>query len=129
MSRQRRWTLGLAAIAVVGLVSGGIAASPPAQAAPGCTVSYTKSSEWQGGFGASVSITNLGDPVSGWTLEWSYAAGQQVGQHWNADITQSGALVTAKNVSYNGSIATGAKVEFGFNGTSTSTSTNPDPTA
>jgi glucuronoarabinoxylan endo-1,4-beta-xylanase len=26
------------------------------------------SSQWQGGFGASVSISNLGDPVSGWTL-------------------------------------------------------------
>ena len=30
------------------------------------------------GFGASVNVTNLGDPINGWTLTWSFSAGQQV---------------------------------------------------
>ncbi|MEU0880879.1 family 43 glycosylhydrolase [Lentzea sp. NPDC005914] len=113
------------ALAALTLVAGGLAASTAAQAAPGCSVTYAKTSEWQGGFGASVSITNTGDAISGWNLEWTYTDGQQVGQHWNAVITQSGNQVSARNASYNGSVPTGGKVEFGFNGTFTSA--NPDP--
>src|SRR6186713_2356566 len=67
-------------------------------AAAGCQVSYTVSSQWQGGFGASVAVTNLGDPINGWTLRWSFGAGQTVGQAWNATVTQSGAAVTAAGV-------------------------------
>jgi beta-xylosidase len=116
-----------ATLAALTLVAGGLAASTAAQAAPGCSVTYTKTSEWQGGFGASVSITNTGDAITGWTLEWTYATGQRVGQHWNAEITQSGGAVSARNVAHNAAIPAGGKVEFGFNGTFTSA--NPDPTS
>ncbi|GAA3929241.1 hypothetical protein Aau02nite_80000 [Amorphoplanes auranticolor] len=112
--------------AAVGLAAAGVAATLPAHAAAaGCSVSYTVTSQWQGGFGAAVAVTNLGDPVNGWTLGWSYSAGQQVTQAWNATVTQSGAQVTARNVSYNSTIATGATVSFGFNGSSTGS--NPPP--
>ena len=85
------------------LASAAVAVALPAgAAAAGCSVDYAVSSQWQGGFGANVTITNLGDPVSSWTLSWSYGAGQTVTQAWNATVTQSGAAVTAKNVSYNG---------------------------
>ncbi|BCJ47902.1 alpha-N-arabinofuranosidase [Actinoplanes ianthinogenes] len=105
-----------------------VAAMPPADAATaGCSVGYTISSQWQGGFGANVSITNLGDPLSSWTLTWSYGAGQTVTQAWNATVTQSGSAVTAKNVSYNGSVGTGASVSFGFNGSWTGS--NPVPSS
>ncbi len=82
----------------------------------GCSVKYTVSSQWSGGFGANVSVTNLGDPVSSWTLTWSFGAGQQVTQAWNATVTQSGSNVTATSVSYNGSLGTGGSTSFGFNG-------------
>ncbi|WP_433727942.1 cellulose-binding domain-containing protein [Actinoplanes sp. CA-051413] len=95
-------------------------------AAAGCQVSYTVGSQWQGGFGASVAVTNLGDPINGWTLRWSFGAGQTVGQAWNATVTQSGATVTAAGVSYNAALATGASASFGFNGTWTGS--NPVPT-
>src|SRR5690242_13246889 len=114
-----------ATLAALTLVAGGLAASTAAQAAPGCSVTYTKTSEWQGGFGASVSITNLGDAIDGWTLTWLFTGGQQVGQHWNATITQAGTTVNAKNVDYNAAIPTGGKAEFGFNGSFTSA--NPTP--
>ncbi|WP_211268909.1 cellulose-binding domain-containing protein, partial [Actinoplanes subtropicus] len=96
-------------------------------AASGCQVSYTVSSQWQGGFGASVAITNLGDPIDGWTLRWSFGAGQTVSQAWNATVTQSGAAVTAVSMSYNAALATGASTSFGFNGGWTGS--NPVPTA
>lgn len=43
-----------------------------AQAAPGCDVTYT-TSDWtsspgQGGFTASVTVKNTGDPITSWNL-------------------------------------------------------------
>jgi len=110
------------------LASTAVAAALPAgAAAAGCSVDYAVSSQWQGGFGANVVITNHGDAVSGWTLTWSYGAGQAVTQAWNATVTQSGAAVTARNVSYNGAIPTNGTASFGFNGSWTSS--NPAPTS
>jgi hypothetical protein len=97
-----------------------------AHAAAGCQVSYTVSSQWQGGFGASVAVTNLGDPINAWTLRWSFGPGQTVSQAWNATVTQSGAAVTAASLSYNAALATGGSASFGFNGAWTGS--NPVPT-
>ncbi|MET8234646.1 cellulose binding domain-containing protein [Micromonospora sp. NPDC005298] len=100
-------------------------AAPAGAAAAGCSVDYSVSSQWQGGFGANVTITNLGAPVSGWTLTWSFDAGQTVQQAWNTSLTQNGATVTARNVDYNGAIATNGTASFGFNGSWTGS--NPAP--
>jgi non-reducing end alpha-L-arabinofuranosidase len=97
--------------------AGGIAATATsAQAAAGCRVDYTVTNSWSGGFGAAVTITNLGDPINGWQLSWSYTAGQTVTQLWNGSVQQSGSQVTVTNASYNGAIATGGSANFGFNG-------------
>lgn len=119
----------LSAVALV-LLTGGIAvtATVADAATTGCRVEYKITNQWQGGFGGDVTVTNLGDAVSSWTLAWTFgAAGQGVTQAWNATVTQVGAAVTAKNVSYNGAIASGGTANFGFNG-AWSTS-NPAPTA
>ncbi|MGC4812150.1 non-reducing end alpha-L-arabinofuranosidase family hydrolase [Micromonospora sp. DT228] len=128
MTRSRYTNVGLASAGVALLVSATVVAALPAgAAAAGCSVNYTVPSQWQGGFGANVAITNLGDPVTSWTLTWSYAAGQTVTQAWNTSLTQSGSAVTAKNVSYNGAIGTNATMSFGFNGSWTGS--NPAPTS
>ncbi|WP_433796879.1 cellulose binding domain-containing protein [Actinoplanes sp. CA-252034] len=88
----------------------------PAAAAAGCAVKYTVTSQWQGGFGADVAVTNLGDPLTGWTLTWNWPAGQSVTQAWNTTLTQSGSAVTARNAAFNGAVATNGTVSFGFNG-------------
>ncbi|MDQ7908311.1 cellulose binding domain-containing protein [Phytohabitans sp. ZYX-F-186] len=127
MKRPRVTTAALVSAGAVALASTAVAAALPARAAAaGCSVNYTVSSQWQGGFGANVTITNLGDPVTSWTLTWSYSAGQTVTQAWNTALAQSGAAVTARNVGYNGSIATGGTASFGFNGSWTGS--NPAPT-
>jgi len=84
-----------------------------------CHVSYTISSQWQGGFGAAITIGNTGTTaISKWTLTWSFANGQTITQLWNGTETQSGANVTVTNLSYNGSIPAGGNVSgMGFNGT------------
>ncbi|MEU8261641.1 cellulose binding domain-containing protein [Micromonospora sp. NPDC048999] len=121
---MRRRTLALAAATTVAF-GACILTALPASAATGCSVRYTVSNQWPGGFGADVAITNLGSPVTAWTLVWSYSAGQKVTEAWSATVTQSGSQVTAKNVSYNGSLATNASTSFGFNGSWTSS--NPLP--
>ncbi|WP_430781514.1 cellulose binding domain-containing protein [Actinoplanes sp. G11-F43] len=97
-------------------LAAGVLVATTASAAAGCRVDYTITNQWQGGFGASVAVTNLGDPINGWTLRWSYANGQSVTQAWNATVTQSGTQVTAVNAGFNGAITTNASVSFGFNG-------------
>ncbi|MFI5896216.1 non-reducing end alpha-L-arabinofuranosidase family hydrolase [Actinoplanes sp. NPDC051513] len=128
MTKRRATQAALTSVAALLLVSGAVAVALPAgAAAAGCSVNYTVSSQWQGGFGAGVTITNLGDPLTNWTLTWSFGAGQTVTQAWNTSLTQSGSAVTAKNVSYNGSVATNGTVAFGFNGSWTGS--NPAPTS
>jgi hypothetical protein len=119
-----RWTV--AAAAAAALAATGLVTATAAHAAAGCQVSYSITSQWQGGFGAAVTLTNLGDPLTAWTLTWSFTTGQSVTQAWNTTLTQSGTAVTAKSVSYNGSVATGGTASFGFNGAWTSS--NPVPT-
>ncbi|SDT53453.1 non-reducing end alpha-L-arabinofuranosidase family hydrolase [Actinoplanes derwentensis] len=127
MTRSRSVRAGLAAAALV-MASAAVAVALPAgAAAAGCSVKYTVSSQWQGGFNADVSLTNLGDPLSGWTLTWAYGAGQKAVQGWNATVSQSGTTVTAANVAYNGSVPTNGSVAFGFTGSWTGS--NPVPPA
>ncbi|MEU8171143.1 cellulose binding domain-containing protein [Micromonospora sp. NPDC049004] len=117
----------LAASTAAAVVAGTVGTVVASAAAVGCRVDYQVSNQWQGGFGASVTITNLGEEVNGWALTWSYAAGQQVTQAWSATVTQSGAQVTARNVDYNGALATNGTASFGFN--ASWTSSNPAPTS
>ncbi|MBL6279633.1 cellulose binding domain-containing protein [Micromonospora fiedleri] len=108
----------VAMVATLATIGGGAIVVTAAQAAVAvaCRVDYRVTSQWSGGFGADVTITNLGDPVNGWKLTWAYPAGQRVVQAWNATVTQTGTQVSATNVSYNGVLATGAGAAFGFNG-------------
>ncbi|MEG3632834.1 non-reducing end alpha-L-arabinofuranosidase family hydrolase, partial [Micromonospora palythoicola] len=127
MSRSRQVNAVMASLGATLLASTALVVAMPASAAAaGCSVNYTVSSQWPGGFGANVTITNLGDPLISWTLTWSFGAGQTVTQSWNTTLTQSGAAVTARNVSYNGTIPTNGTTSFGFNGSWTSN--NPTPT-
>ncbi|MEU4237178.1 cellulose-binding domain-containing protein [Actinoplanes sp. NPDC026619] len=117
------------ALAVAGLVAGAgliVAAASTASAATACAVDYTLNS-WSSGFTADVKVTNNGSALSSWTVGWSFAGNQQITSAWNATVTQSGTAVTAANVAWNGSLATGAATSFGFQGTYSGT--NAAPTA
>jgi hypothetical protein len=119
------------AAAVAGIVvAAGVAAASlatAANAASGCGISYTTSS-WSGGFTANISITNLGSPLTSWTLGFTLPGGEAVGQGWSATFSQSGQNVAATNVSYNGSLATNASTGLGFNGTFSGATYPGDPT-
>ncbi len=122
---RRRITVALMTVLSVGLLT---AADPPASAATGCQVAYTVAGQWSGGFTADVKITNLGDPITGWKLTWTFGAGQTVSQAWNATVAvASGGAATATNASYSPGIPTGGTAAFGFNGSWNGS--NPVPTA
>ncbi|MCX3059682.1 glycoside hydrolase family 6 protein [Streptomyces sp. GXMU-J5] len=94
-------------------------------AATACSVDYTIQNQWDGGFTTAVTITNNSAALSGWNLTWSFSGDQKVSSGWNAQISQSGADVTAENETYNAALATGGTVSFGFNGTFSGTNTVP----
>ncbi|MEU8261382.1 cellulose binding domain-containing protein [Micromonospora sp. NPDC048999] len=125
---SRRRTALLAAASAATLLAGVLTTVAAAAATVACRVDYQVTNQWGGGFGADVTVTNLGDPVNGWTLTWSWTAGQQVTQAWNATVTQSGAQVAARDAGYNAAIGTGGTAAFGFNGSWNNTS-NPAPTS
>ncbi|MER7890702.1 glycoside hydrolase family 6 protein [Micromonospora sp. NPDC094482] len=111
------------------LVAGGLVTIPVtvAHAATQCDVAYS-TNDWPGGFTASITIKNIGDPINGWTLGWTFPnSGQRVQQGWSAEFTQTGSQVTARSLSYNGSLATGASTSLGFNGAWSGS--NPKPTS
>ncbi|WP_433572419.1 glycosyl hydrolase family 18 protein [Streptomyces sp. CA-251247] len=113
---RSRATAGLTALllplaAMVGLAS-------PAEAAPSATATYAKTSDWGSGFEGKWTVKNTGTTsLSSWTVEWDFPAGTAVTSAWDADVTSSGNHWTAKNKAWNGSLAPGASVSFGFNGT------------
>ncbi|MFE7748930.1 glycosyl hydrolase family 18 protein [Streptomyces sp. NPDC057428] len=97
--------------AMVGLAS-------PAEAATSATATYVKKSDWGTGFEGQWTVKNTGTTaLSSWTIEWDFPSGTAVGSAWDATVTSSGTHWTAKNVGWNGSVAPGASVSFGFNGT------------
>jgi cellulose 1,4-beta-cellobiosidase len=121
--RNRAATTVALLVAAAGLATGQAAT---AHAAVACDVAYS-TNDWQGGFTANVTLKNLGDPLTNWTLGFNFSAGQQLQQGWSATWAQSGTAVTAKNLDWNGALATGASTSIGFNGSSTGS--NPKPTA
>ncbi|MFC7709282.1 arabinofuranosidase catalytic domain-containing protein [Micromonospora lupini] len=122
--RHRRSAL-IAGAATLVLVGAALTQTGAAAAAAGCQVTYSVSSQWQDGFGANVTATNLGDAVNGWRLTWSFTAGQTITQLWNGSFTQAGGDVAVTNAPYNAGIPTNGSTSFGFNGSWTGS--NPAP--
>ncbi|MER5194779.1 endo-1,4-beta-xylanase [Streptomyces sp. NPDC002755] len=102
---------------------GGTTTPPPTGA---CTAAYSVGSQWNTGFTGNVTISCSGAALSSWKVTWTYGAGQQITQAWNAGCTQSGAAVTCVNASYNGTVTDGGSVSFGFN--ANWSGSNPVPT-
>ena len=108
-----------AAFVVTGLVA---TAAPAAAATSGCSVAYQNLNAWQssptsGGFNTTLAITNLGDPISHWTLTFTPPSGQTVTSGWNATFTLT-STISATDIGWNGAIASGAtNATVGMQGT------------
>ncbi|MFY1694859.1 MULTISPECIES: PQQ-dependent sugar dehydrogenase [unclassified Solwaraspora] len=100
--------------------------APPTTAPPasGCSVSW-QVNQWGNGFTADVRVTNRGASVTGWTLTWTFPGNQQITNGWNAQVSQSGQRVTARNAAWNGNLPANGTVSFGFQ--ATYSASNPRP--
>ncbi|MFE2550579.1 glycosyl hydrolase family 18 protein [Streptomyces sp. NPDC059355] len=98
-------------------IAGLVALAGPAEAAASATATYTKVSDWGTGFEGKWTVKNTGTTtLTSWTVEWDYPSGTTVTSAWDATVTSSGTHWTGKNVGWNGTLAPGATISFGFNG-------------
>jgi poly(3-hydroxybutyrate) depolymerase len=73
---------------------------------------------WNNGLTANITVTNTGSSaVNGWSVTFTLASGQTITGGWNATYSPTSGQVTARNAGYNGTIAPGASVSFGFQAT------------
>ncbi|GAA4709535.1 cellulase family glycosylhydrolase [Phytohabitans rumicis] len=103
----------------------------PTTGSPGgrtCSATYAIVGQWQGGFQGEVRVTAGSQAITGWTVNWTFANAQRVTQSWNAQVTSSGNSVTARNMTYNGSLGAGATTNWGFIGSWTGTNSVPSVT-
>ncbi|MBE5965567.1 MAG: 1,4-beta-xylanase [Lachnospiraceae bacterium] len=73
-------------------------------------------SDWGSGATVTITIKNNGtSTVNGWNLKFTFPGNQKITNAWSCSYTQSGASVSIKNDSYNGTIPVGGSVSIGFN--------------
>ncbi|CND72298.1 chitinase [Mycobacterium tuberculosis] len=120
---------GRRAIALAGAATLAVATAlltaPPASSAGTVTATCKKGSDWGTGFDGTCTITNgTGTAVNGWKLEADMPSGTSVGNVWDATKAVSGNHYTFTNASWNGTIAAGASIGFGFGGSGSGWFTN-----
>ncbi|MET9151955.1 glycoside hydrolase family 18 chitinase [Streptomyces griseoflavus] len=98
-------------------VAGLVGLASPAQAATSATATYAKTQDWGSGFEGKWTVKNTGTTtINSWTVEWDFPSGTKVTSAWDATVTNSGDHWSAKNLGWNGTLAPGASISFGFNG-------------
>ncbi|MEW2381765.1 cellulose binding domain-containing protein [Micromonospora sp. NPDC047707] len=122
MKRSRSLVLSLVTVVTAALGAAWVAM--PAYAA-GPTATFVKTSDWGSGWEGKYTITNGGTTtINGWSLTFDLPAGTSVGTYWDALLTSSGQRYTFTNRSWNGTVAPGASVSFGFLGSGPGSPTN-----
>lgn len=82
---------------------------------PVCTATAVIDHGWNGGFLATVTVRNVGsETLDGWRVSWRWPGAERILSAWNAVVEGGGADVTARNASYNGTLAPGNATTFGM---------------
>ncbi|GAA2860767.1 cellulose binding domain-containing protein [Streptosporangium fragile] len=106
----------IAVLAALGMSAGLSLVAAPAHAATPTAV-FTKVSDWGTGFEGKYTITNGGTTtLNGWSVAFDLPSGANIGSFWDASMSRSGQRFTFTNAGWNGTLAPGASVSFGFNG-------------
>jgi cellulose 1,4-beta-cellobiosidase len=88
-------------------------------------VTYSIPNQWGDGFLGDVTVKNTGAAITSWTLTWSFGGTQRITNLWNGVVAQSGQAVTVSNAGWNGAIASGGTVNFGFQATYSGSNAKP----
>ncbi|HKS44797.1 MAG TPA: cellulose binding domain-containing protein [Amycolatopsis sp.] len=102
----------------------GTAEQPPPAPRGGCSASMSVN-QWPGGFVATLRVFAGSSPVNGWAVVMTLPRGAGITNAWNAGRSGNTGTVRFTNVSYNGSIAPGQSIEFGYQATGTGTEKTP----
>ncbi|MDQ1289286.1 MAG: Cellulose-binding protein [Actinomycetota bacterium] len=81
-----------------------------------CTATAKTVQSWPGGFEGKVTVTAGESKIYGWKVAWTMGSGQTMGDAWNGTRTVDGSKVTMENSPWNGTLAPGASMTFGFIG-------------
>jgi endoglucanase len=102
------------------------ATGSPTASTPACTATVSIPTVWNTGFTGTITVTNLGPPVTSWTIDFDLAPGVTLSQGWNATYTIAGQHVQARNPPWwNSPVPTGGTVSIGFNGAYSGTLPQP----
>nr|WP_310376559.1 cellulose binding domain-containing protein [Catenuloplanes atrovinosus] len=106
--------MALTLIPLLAAVASAVLFALPASAAA-VTATFAKTSDWGSGWEGKYTITNgTGAALTSWTVAFDLPAGTTMGSYWDALMTSSGQRHTFTNRSWNGTVAPGASVSFGF---------------
>lgn len=108
-------TVALAGVFAVVAAAAMVATTATAAAAP--TATFVKVSDWGSGWEGQYTITNGGSStLTSWQVDFDLRAGTSIGTYWNALMDRDGQRYRFTNQYWNGTVAPGASVTFGFVG-------------
>jgi len=90
----------------------------PTPGTSACTASYSVTSQWGGGYVASVTVAAR-TSLEGWVVRVTLPDGATAAQAWNGTLTGSRETVSVTNAAWNGRVPAGQSTTFGFQGTGT----------
>ena len=91
---------------------------PPPPPSGSVTATFAKSSDWGNGFVGEYTIRNGGTTtVNGWKLEFDLPASETVTSAWSGKLSASGTHYVLTDEDWTRTIAPGASVKVGFQGT------------
>ncbi|WP_033341241.1 glycosyl hydrolase family 18 protein [Catenuloplanes japonicus] len=106
---------GLLAGAVVAALAATAVPVANAMAAGSIAATFTASSDWGTGHEVAVKVTNGSDAaVATWSITFTLPSSASISSSWDADVTKSGNTYTAVKKSWQGSLAPGASVTWGY---------------
>jgi chitin-binding protein len=92
---------------------------PAAPDKPACRAEATATASWDGGYLATVRITNTGgQPLNGWFVSWMVPLGTLVNDGWNGNFMQGGPVAMAHAPDWSQTLDPGATAVTGYTATS-----------
>ncbi|MCX5064419.1 cellulose-binding domain-containing protein [Micromonospora lupini] len=80
-----------------------------------CSATATIDSRWGTGFVATVTVRSTGtQTLDRWSVSWRWAGDERIQTVWRGVAETTGADVTVRNASYNGTLAPGGVTTFGL---------------
>jgi hypothetical protein len=112
MTRSLLRTAGSGAVVALFVAIGTLMAPGAAQAA---TAETAVGSEWADGYVATTTVRNA-EPtaLTTWRVEFDLPVDTTISSHWNATLTRTGTRVVFRPESWNGTVAPGGSVSFGW---------------